>query len=61
MFLPDAWYDACDELGVMIYHDMQVEHTAYRTLMLPPPLCCSTLSRATPLRRLMHKTRSSAT
>jgi beta-galactosidase/beta-glucuronidase len=23
MFLPDAWYDACDELGVMIYHDMQ--------------------------------------
>ena len=23
MFLPDAWYDACDELGIMIYHDMQ--------------------------------------
>ena len=23
MFLPDAWYDACDELGLMVYHDMQ--------------------------------------
>jgi beta-mannosidase len=23
MFLPEAWYDACDELGVMVYHDMQ--------------------------------------
>ena len=23
MFLPDAWYDACDELGVLVYHDMQ--------------------------------------
>ena len=23
MFLPDAWYDACDELGIMVYHDMQ--------------------------------------
>jgi hypothetical protein len=22
-FLPDAWYDACDELGIMVYHDMQ--------------------------------------
>lgn len=22
MFLPDAWYDACDELGVLVYHDM---------------------------------------
>ena len=23
MFLPDAWYDTCDELGVLVYHDMQ--------------------------------------
>lgn len=23
MFLPDAWYDACDELGILVYHDMQ--------------------------------------
>ena len=23
VFLPDAWYDACDELGVVVYHDMQ--------------------------------------
>ena len=23
IFLPDAWYDACDEFGVLVYHDMQ--------------------------------------
>ena len=23
MFLPDPWYDACDELGIIVYHDMQ--------------------------------------
>jgi hypothetical protein len=23
MFLPDAWYDACDELGILVFHDMQ--------------------------------------
>lgn len=23
IFFPDVWYDACDELGVMVYHDMQ--------------------------------------
>lgn len=23
VFLPDVWYDACDELGVIVYHDMQ--------------------------------------
>lgn len=23
MFLPEAWYDACDEMGVLVYHDMQ--------------------------------------
>jgi hypothetical protein len=22
MFLPDVWYDTCDELGVLVYHDM---------------------------------------
>jgi beta-galactosidase/beta-glucuronidase len=22
VFLPRAWYDACDELGIMVYHDM---------------------------------------
>ena len=20
IFLPDVWYDACDELGVLVYH-----------------------------------------
>lgn len=24
IFLPPAWYDACDELGILVYHDMQV-------------------------------------
>ena len=23
IFLPDVWYDACDEAGVLVYHDMQ--------------------------------------
>jgi len=23
IYLPDVWYDACDELGVIVYHDMQ--------------------------------------
>jgi beta-galactosidase/beta-glucuronidase len=23
VFLPRAWYEACDQLGVMVYHDMQ--------------------------------------
>eukprot|EP00041_Stephanoeca_diplocostata_P032285 m.1031147 g.1031147 ORF g.1031147 m.1031147 type:complete len:1000 (-) comp24121_c0_seq1:1760-4759(-) len=23
MFLPEVWYDTCDELGIMVYHDMQ--------------------------------------
>ena len=23
MVLPEAWYDACDELGIMVFHDMQ--------------------------------------
>ena len=23
IFLPDSWYDACDEMGIMVYHDMQ--------------------------------------
>mmetsp|Transcript_32269 Transcript_32269/g.96784 ORF Transcript_32269/g.96784 Transcript_32269/m.96784 type:complete len:140 (-) Transcript_32269:198-617(-) len=23
MFLPDAFYDACDERGIAVYHDMQ--------------------------------------
>ena len=22
IFQYDAWYDACDELGVLVYHDM---------------------------------------
>ena len=28
IFLPDAWYDACDEYGVMVYHDMAVSTIA---------------------------------
>jgi len=28
IFLPDAWYDACDEYGVMVYHDMAVSTSA---------------------------------
>ena len=23
MFLPDVFYDACDQLGLLVYHDMQ--------------------------------------
>lgn len=23
VFLPDAFYDACDEAGILLYHDMQ--------------------------------------
>lgn len=23
IFLPDAWYDACDELGLLVFHDLQ--------------------------------------
>lgn len=23
IFLPEAWYDACDEHGILVYHDMQ--------------------------------------
>ena len=26
IFLPRAWYEACDELGIMVYHDMQYSH-----------------------------------
>jgi hypothetical protein len=29
MFMPDAWYDACDELGVMVYHDMQYAQSGH--------------------------------
>eukprot|EP00656_Telonema_subtile_P018074 TRINITY_DN19740_c0_g2_i4.p1 TRINITY_DN19740_c0_g2~~TRINITY_DN19740_c0_g2_i4.p1 ORF type:complete len:621 (-),score=140.84 TRINITY_DN19740_c0_g2_i4:49-1911(-) len=29
MFLPDAWYDACDELGVLVYHDMQYAQSGH--------------------------------
>ena len=24
IFLPDIWYDTCDELGILVYHDMAV-------------------------------------
>ena len=28
VFLPDAFYDACDAAGILLYHDMQVpKHT----------------------------------
>ena len=23
MFLPEAFYDACDQMGLLVYHDMQ--------------------------------------
>jgi beta-galactosidase/beta-glucuronidase len=22
IFLPDVWYDTCDEVGILVYHDM---------------------------------------
>ena len=28
-FLPDAWYDACDEAGVLVYHDMQYAQSGH--------------------------------
>ena len=24
IFLPNVWYDTCDEVGILVYHDMQV-------------------------------------
>lgn len=32
IFQYDAWYDACDEFGIMIYHDMM-----FAQVRLPPP------------------------
>jgi len=29
MFLPRAWYEACDELGIMVYHDMQYAQSGH--------------------------------
>lgn len=29
IFLPDAFYDACDELGILIYHDMQYAQSGH--------------------------------
>jgi len=29
MFLPDAFYDACDEFGIMLYHDMQYAQSGH--------------------------------
>ena len=29
MFLPDAWYDACDDYGVMVFHDMQYAQSGH--------------------------------
>ena len=29
MFLPRAWYEACDELGILVYHDMMYHLCAY--------------------------------
>ena len=29
MFLPDAWYDECDKLGIMVYHDMQYAQSGH--------------------------------
>jgi beta-mannosidase len=29
VFLPDAFYDACDELGLLIYHDMQFAQSGH--------------------------------
>ena len=31
IFYPDAFYDACDEFGVLVYHDMQYSSDAYET------------------------------
>ena len=29
MFLPDAWYDECDKMGIMVYHDMQYAQSGH--------------------------------
>jgi len=29
MFLPDVWYDACDDLGIIVYHDMQYAQSGH--------------------------------
>ena len=39
-WLPQSWYDACDELGVLVYHDMQYAQQGHapaptQVLLLP--------------------------
>ena len=47
MFLPDAWYDACDEHGIMVYHDMQVR-TPPLDLHTFPHLCVCRVALLSP-------------
>lgn len=35
MFLPDEWYEACDELGVVVYHDMQYAQEGHSPVKNP--------------------------
>ena len=35
IFLPDAWYEACDALGVMVYHDMQFAQNGHSPAQTP--------------------------
>ena len=42
IFYPRVWYDACDELGIMVYHDLMYVTRFYR---VSPRICSGTLSR----------------
>ena len=35
VFLPQAWYDACDSFGVMVYHDMQYAQSGHSPKATP--------------------------
>jgi len=50
VFLPDIWYDTCDELGVLVYHDMQFAQEGHS------PTVCATQDAEFrhQIRRLSH-------
>jgi hypothetical protein len=50
MFLPDIWYDACDELGILVYHDMQYAQEGHS----PVNTVAQDLELRHQIRRLSH-------
>lgn len=50
MFLPDIWYDTCDELGILVYHDMQYAQEGHS----PAATTVQELELRHQIRRLSH-------